>query len=213
MVMAAKHSAEHAGDVDQRPRQFECAAVRGWALRPETAVVERRCLGPRFHLWQEGTSPRRVGSNADRPLLTGEADFIRSLEQFMSQVQAPRRSASQVPEHSPPFQEPAPAVPDRRPEPIALLLPALTVTVRAPLPATLPVDGDGARAVVEHGAVRDADRIAVGAIAGALLGHDHDAPEAVIARGRGRRRWQRRARSRTTEPARQRQNSEGSSES
>ena len=43
--------------------------------------------------------------------------------------QAPRRSASHVPEHSPPFQEPVPAVPESRPEPVALLLPALTVTV------------------------------------------------------------------------------------
>src|SRR5262245_16370867 len=55
------------------------------------------------------------------------------------EYQAPRRSASQVPEHSPPFQEPTPAVPDRRPEPVALLLPALTVTVTEPLLATRPV--------------------------------------------------------------------------
>src|SRR6266545_4365117 len=53
--------------------------------------------------------------------------------------QAPRRSASQVPEHSPPVQEPAPAVPESRPEPVALLLPALTVTVTWPLLATLPL--------------------------------------------------------------------------
>src|SRR5258705_13886178 len=53
--------------------------------------------------------------------------------------QAPRRSASQVPEHSPPVQEPAPAVPESRPEPVALLLPALTVTVTGPVLATLPL--------------------------------------------------------------------------
>src|SRR5262245_19305698 len=53
--------------------------------------------------------------------------------------QAPRRSASQVPEHSPPAHEPAPAVPESRPEPVALLLPALTVTVTWPLLATLPL--------------------------------------------------------------------------
>src|SRR5262245_57650055 len=53
--------------------------------------------------------------------------------------QAPRRSASQVPEHSPPLHEPAPAVPESRPEPVALLLPALTVTVTWPLLATLPL--------------------------------------------------------------------------
>src|SRR5262249_8053389 len=53
--------------------------------------------------------------------------------------QAPRRSASQVPEHSPPGQEPEPAVPESRPEPFALLLPALTVTVTWPLLATLPL--------------------------------------------------------------------------
>src|SRR5262249_13887384 len=46
-----------------------------------------------------------------------------------SKRQAPRRSASQVPEHSPPVHEPDPAVPESRPEPVALLLPALTVTV------------------------------------------------------------------------------------
>src|SRR5690349_18502511 len=46
-----------------------------------------------------------------------------------SWYQAPRRSASQVPEQSPPCQEPEPIVPDSRPEPVALLLPALTVTV------------------------------------------------------------------------------------
>src|SRR5215467_11397774 len=53
--------------------------------------------------------------------------------------QAPRRSASQVPEHSPPFQEPVPVVPESLPEPVALLLPALTVTVIWPLLATLPL--------------------------------------------------------------------------
>src|SRR5262245_41433988 len=53
--------------------------------------------------------------------------------------QAPRRSASQVPEHSPPFQEPEPVVPASLPEPVALLLPALTMTVTWPLLATLPL--------------------------------------------------------------------------
>src|SRR5258705_8781965 len=53
--------------------------------------------------------------------------------------QVPRRSASQVPEHSPPVHEPEPAVPESRPEPIAFLLPALTVTVIWPLLATLPL--------------------------------------------------------------------------
>src|SRR5215467_8423122 len=53
--------------------------------------------------------------------------------------QAPRRSASQVPEHSPPFQEPVSVVPESLPEPVALLLPALTVTVIWPLLATLPL--------------------------------------------------------------------------
>src|SRR4051795_6821392 len=49
-----------------------------------------------------------------------------------------RRSASQTPAQSPPFQEPPPAAPARRPEPIAFLLPWLTVTVMEPLPPTLP---------------------------------------------------------------------------
>src|SRR5689334_12603862 len=74
---------------------------------------------------------KQIGlSVPERPIVIFRADARR---------QAPRRSASQVPEHSPPFQEPTPAVPERRPEPVALLFPALTVTVTAPLLATLPV--------------------------------------------------------------------------
>src|SRR3954454_7382782 len=53
-------------------------------------------------------------------------------------VDQPRRSASQVPAHSPPFQEPPPPAPAKRPEPVAVLLPWLTVTVMEPLPPTLP---------------------------------------------------------------------------
>src|SRR5262249_55276519 len=48
-------------------------------------------------------------------------------------------------------------------------------------------DSDGAVAGVDDGAAGNADRIAVGAVAGATLGHDHHAPEAVMARSRGRR--------------------------
>src|SRR5215831_4741770 len=69
----------------------------------------------------------------ERESAMGQCDAAGALRQ------APRRSASQVPEHSPPFQEPEPAVPESRPEPIALLSPALTVTVTWPLLATLPL--------------------------------------------------------------------------
>src|SRR5262245_31334776 len=72
--------------------------------------------------------------------------------------QAPRRSASQVPEHSPPLHEPAPAVPESRPEPVALLLPALTVTVTWPLLATLPLMVAG----LEPSAFRAPLRIRIG---------------------------------------------------
>ncbi len=51
----------------------------------------------------------------------------------------PRRSAVQEPEHEPPFQEPMPALPASRPEPLALRPPPLTVTVIAPVPPTRPV--------------------------------------------------------------------------
>src|SRR6516164_1196285 len=51
----------------------------------------------------------------------------------------PRRSALQEPEQEPPLHEPMPTLPASRPEPVALRPPALTVTVIAPLPATLPV--------------------------------------------------------------------------
>src|SRR5262245_45840805 len=72
--------------------------------------------------------------------------------------QAPRRSASQVPEHSPPVHEPEPAVPESRPEPVALLLPALTVTVTWPLLATLPLMVAG----LEPSAFRAPLRIRIG---------------------------------------------------
>jgi len=51
----------------------------------------------------------------------------------------PRRSAVQEPEHEPPIQKPVPILPARRPEPVALLPPPLTVTVIAPVPPTFPV--------------------------------------------------------------------------
>src|SRR5262249_17204797 len=50
-----------------------------------------------------------------------------------------RRSAVQLPEQEPPLHEPPPAEPASLPEPVALLPPALTVTVIAPVCATLPV--------------------------------------------------------------------------
>src|SRR5215469_14859745 len=51
----------------------------------------------------------------------------------------PRRSAVQVPEQEPPLHEPPPIESASRPEPLALLPPALTVTVIAPVSITLPV--------------------------------------------------------------------------
>src|SRR5579871_2372651 len=53
--------------------------------------------------------------------------------------------------------------------------------------ADLAGDRDGARAIIEESALGDAHRIAVGAVAGSLFGDDHDAPEAVVVRGGGRR--------------------------
>src|SRR5882724_11623098 len=52
-----------------------------------------------------------------------------------------RRSADQVPEHSPEaaVQVPPPSVPDMWPVPVALLSPRETVTVTAPFAPTLPV--------------------------------------------------------------------------
>ena len=101
--------------------------------------------------------------------------------------QAPRRSASQVPEQSPPRQVPAPRVAFSRPEPVALWLPRLTVTFTCAGADHAAIDVDGARTLVEQRAAGDADRIAVGAVAGALLGDDHDAPETVEIGGGGRR--------------------------
>src|ERR1700724_3744364 len=49
-----------------------------------------------------------------------------------------RRSAVQVPEQSPPVQEPSPRLPESRPVPLALLPAALTITVTAPVGMTLP---------------------------------------------------------------------------
>src|ERR1041384_3448238 len=51
-----------------------------------------------------------------------------------------RRSAVQLPEHSPEaaVQVPVPSVPDMTPVPVALWLPRATVTGTAPLPSTLP---------------------------------------------------------------------------
>src|SRR5215468_12185922 len=57
----------------------------------------------------------------------------------MTPYYGPRRSAVQEPEHEPPVQEPMPILPASSPEPVALLPPALTVTVIAPVPTTLPV--------------------------------------------------------------------------
>src|SRR5262249_41553414 len=54
----------------------------------------------------------------------------------------PRRSASQIPEQAPlplPLHDPVPLVPPRRPLPVALLSPALTLTITAPFLATLPL--------------------------------------------------------------------------
>src|SRR5262245_52854904 len=45
----------------------------------------------------------------------------------------------------------------------------------------LAVDGGGARSLGDEGAILDADRIAIGAVAGALVGDDHNAPGAVKA--------------------------------
>src|SRR3954467_7828049 len=47
---------------------------------------------------------------------------------------------------------------------------------------------DRAIAGINERAVRDADRIPVGAVAGAALGNDHDAPKAVVTRSGGSRR-------------------------
>src|SRR5439155_17098850 len=44
-------------------------------------------------------------------------------------------------------------------------------------------DGRGARALIDHGALGNSDGIAVGAVAGAFFGDDHDAPHAVEAGG------------------------------
>src|SRR5262245_19749530 len=53
----------------------------------------------------------------------------------------------------------------------------------------LAVDGGGARSLGDEGAILDADRVAIGAVAGALVGDDDDAPDAVEAgRGAGRGR-------------------------
>ena len=51
----------------------------------------------------------------------------------------PRRSAVQDPEQAPPVHMPPPSAPASRPKPVALLPAALTVTVMAPVEATLPV--------------------------------------------------------------------------
>lgn len=50
----------------------------------------------------------------------------------------PRRSAVQLPEQDPPVQSPAPSSPARRPVPLALALPWLTVTLMYPVGVTLP---------------------------------------------------------------------------
>src|ERR1700735_5653244 len=50
-----------------------------------------------------------------------------------------RRSAVHEPEQAPPVHMPPPSLPARRPMPVALLPPALTVTVMAPVSPTLPV--------------------------------------------------------------------------
>src|SRR5512145_2831131 len=52
-----------------------------------------------------------------------------------------RRSASQMPPQAPlpPLQEPLPVLPTRRPVPVALLSPALTLTISEPSLPTLPL--------------------------------------------------------------------------
>src|SRR4029079_986302 len=50
------------------------------------------------------------------------------------------------------------------------------------------IDGDRRVAGIQEGAAGNPDRIAIGAVAGAVFGYDHDAPQPVIVRGRGRGR-------------------------
>ena len=57
----------------------------------------------------------------------------------MNAEEQSKQSAVHVPEHAPPIQEPVPASPANRPEPVALLPAALTVTVMAPVVPTLPL--------------------------------------------------------------------------
>src|ERR1700733_4075820 len=68
-----------------------------------------------------------------------EAPGIHNHRSEMTVTYAPRRSAVHEPEQAPPVQEPPPKAPDSRPMPVALLPPALIVTVMAPVCAILPV--------------------------------------------------------------------------
>ena len=80
----------------------------------------------------------------------------------------------------------AAASPARRPEPVALLPAAATVTVMAPVSPTLPEMAESGVAGIDQLAVGNADRIAIAAVAIALFGDDRDAPQAVITRrGKG----------------------------
>ena len=74
---------------------------------------------------------------------------------------------------------PEPSVADIAPVPVALWLPRATVTITVTLVADFAGNREGGAARVADRAVLDLDRVAIGAVAGALLGHDQDAPGAV----------------------------------
>src|SRR4051812_29473340 len=86
-----------------------------------------------------GPKPRRqekAGASAGRTKLGGwREDRVKN-----SRIHDVRRSAVQVPEHSPPaaVQVPVPLVDEMRPVPLALLSPLETVTTKAPLSPTDP---------------------------------------------------------------------------
>ena len=95
-----------------------------------------------------------------------------------------RRSAVQVPEHSPEaaIQVPEPSVSRHAAGAGGALAAARDRDGHGALVADLAGNREGGAARIADRAVLDLDRIAVGAVAGALFGDDQDAPVAVEAR-------------------------------
>jgi hypothetical protein len=85
----------------------------------------------------EGREGLQIADRASADATLAEAGF--GVAAFAIAAYELRRSAVHVPEHAPPIQEPVPASPANRPEPVALLPAALTVTVMAPVVPTLPL--------------------------------------------------------------------------